>query len=79
MLGYSKEDEEFLKPKIEINYKEMKKDVFELTFDCADIDAIDLLKKMLVVNYENRITIEKILDHPFLSNEQSYKDVNLPI
>ena len=30
-------------------------------------EAIDLLKKMLVFNYRNRITINTILDHPYLA------------
>lgn len=78
-LGYSKEDEQVVKSKIEFSYKEVEEDIFEKTFDCADTDAINLLKQMLVVNYEKRITIDKILEHPFLADEQSYANVNLPV
>jgi serine/threonine protein kinase len=40
----------------------------------------DLLKKMLVLNFEKRITINKILEHPFITKDcDKYNKVNLPI
>ena len=78
-LGYTKEDEEILKPKLQIQYKEQKKNIFEDTFDCADALAIDLMKKMLCINPEKRIDIDGVLKHPYLDNEDDYIDVNLPI
>lgn len=78
-LGYSKEDEEVMKSNMEFTYKETEEGIFERTFDCADLDAVDLLKQMLVINFEKRITIEQILQHPFLFNEENYINVNLPI
>jgi serine/threonine protein kinase len=79
MLGYTQEDEEILNPKIELNHKEQQSDIFEVTFDCADNQAIDLLKKMLILNFQKRITIDEILDHEFLSEDKFFMDVNLPI
>ena len=78
-LGYTKEDEEILKPKLQIQYKEQKKNIFEDTFDCADALAIDLMKKMVCINPEKRIDIDGVLKHPYLDNEDDYIDVNLPI
>lgn len=78
-LGYNKQDEDFLQPKMEFNHVIAPYNIFGETFDSADIDAIDLLKKMLIVNSKERITIEEILKHPFLRDEDSYMDVNLPI
>jgi serine/threonine protein kinase len=79
LLGYSEEDEKILKPKFEMEYKQPKEDAFKITFDCADSDARDLLKNMLVVNYEKRYTIDQVLSHPYLANQESFLDVNLPI
>ena len=66
-LGFSKEDEEVLKPKLKINYKEMKDSIFESTFDTADKDSIDL------------INIDEVLLHPYLSGEDDFMECNLPI
>ena len=78
-LGFSKEDEEVLKPKLKINYKEMKDSIFESTFDTADKDSIDLMKKMLCANPKKRINIDEVLLHPYLSGEDDFMECNLPI
>ena len=78
-IGFSKEDEKILKPQLHINYRDMPKNIFENTFDIGDKDSIDLMSKMLVANPNKRITIEEILKHPFLKNEESYMNCNLPI
>lgn len=78
-LGYGKKEEEFLQPKLQLNYKEIVSDIFETTFDCADSLAIDLMKKMLVVMPNERPTIEDVLKHPYLANEECYMEANLPI
>ena len=78
-IGFSKEDEKILKPQLHINYRDMPKNIFENTFDTAEKDSIDLMSKMLVANPNKRITVEEILQHPFLKNEDSYMNCNLPI
>ena len=78
-IGFSKEDEAVLKPQLHINIRERPKKAFENTFDIADKDSIDLMSKMLVANPNKRITVEEILKHPFLKNEESYMNCNLPI
>ena len=78
-IGFSKEDEEVLKPQLHINHREIKKNIFVNTFDTAEKDSIDLMSKMLVANPNKRITVEEILKHPFLKNEESYMNCNLPI
>ena len=78
-IGFSKEDEAVLKPQLHINISERPKKAFENTFDIADKDSIDLMSKMLVANPNKRITVEEILKHPFLKNEDSYMNCNLPI
>ena len=78
-IGFSKEDEEVLKPQLHINHRERKKNIFVNTFDTAEKDSIDLMSKMLVANPNKRITVEEILKHPFLKNEESYMNCNLPI
>ena len=78
-IGFSKEDEKVLKPQLHINYREKPDNIFENTFDIADKDSIDLMSKMLVANPHKRITVEEILNHPFLKNEDSYMNCNLPI
>ena len=78
-LGFSKEDEEVLKPKLKINYKEMKNSIFESTFDTADKDSIDLMKRMLCANPKNRINIDEVLLHPYLNGEDDFMECNLPI
>ena len=37
------------------------------------------MKKMLVANPKKRISIEEILKHPFLKDEERYMNCNLPI
>ena len=78
-IGFSKDDEKVLKPQLKIKYKEKQENIFENTFDTAESESIDLMKKMLVANPSNRISIEDILQHPFLKNEESYMNCNLPI
>ena len=78
-IGFSKEDESVLKPQLHINIRERPEKAFENTFDIADKDSIDLMAKMLVANPMKRITVEEILNHPFLKNEESYMSCNLPI
>ena len=78
-IGFSKDDEKVLKPQLKIKYKEKQENIFENTFDTAENESIDLMKKMLVANPSNRISIEDILQHPFLKNEESYMNCNLPI
>ena len=78
-IGFSKEDESVLKPQLHINIRERPEKAFENTFDIADKDSIDLMSKMLVANPKKRITVEEILNHPFLKNEESYMSCNLPI
>ena len=71
-IGFSKEDEKALKPQLHINYRERPKNIFENTFDTAEKDSIDLMSRMLVANPNKRISVEEILEHPFLKNEDSY-------
>jgi cell division cycle 2-like protein len=78
-LGYTEEDKEFLKPKLDINLRDKDPKIFEETFDDADPDEIDLIKRMLVINPKNRITISEILSHDYLKPEDNYKDVSLPL
>lgn len=78
-IGFSKEDDKVLKPQLHINFRERPKDIFENTFDTAEKDSIDLMSRMLVANPNKRITVEEILQHPFLKNEDSYMNCNLPI
>jgi serine/threonine protein kinase len=78
-IGFSKEDEKALKPQLHINYREKPQDIFENTFDTAEKDSIDLMKKMLVANPKKRISVEDILKHPFLKDEDCYMNCNLPI
>ena len=78
-IGFSKEDEKVLKPQLHINYRERPKNIFENTFDTAEKDSIDLMSRMLVANPNKRISVEEILEHPFLKNEDSYMNCNLPI
>ena len=75
LLGFSKEDESALKPKIEIKLKSQEFQVFERTLDNADSEAIDLLKKMLVMNPSERYSIEEVLKHPFLINDENNKNL----
>jgi serine/threonine protein kinase len=79
LLGYSQEDEEVLKPQIKFEYIDAKENSLQTTLDCADSDFIDLLKKMLVLNYEKRISINEVLEHEFLKSDKEYMNVNLPI
>ena len=78
-IGFSKEDEKVLKPQLHINYREKPENIFENTFDTAEKDSIDLMKKMLVANPKKRISVEDILKHPFLKDEDCYMNCNLPI
>ena len=78
-IGFSKEDEDALKPQLRINYRDKPDKIFENTFDTAEKDSIDLMKKMLVANPKKRISIEEILQHPFLKDEEYYMNCNLPI
>lgn len=78
-IGFSKDDEKILKPQLKIKYKEKQDNIFENTFDTADPESIDLMKKMIVANPSKRISIEDILQHPFLKDEDSYMNCNLPI
>jgi serine/threonine protein kinase len=50
-----------------------------VTFDDADDIAVDLLKKMLVINPLKRVSIEEVLEHPFLKELDNYNDVSLPL
>jgi serine/threonine protein kinase len=77
ILGFSDEDNELLKPKIEIDRND-KNLLDSNLIDLADEDAIDLIKKMLVVNYNKRISIDEVLDHKFLKNYDYYKNINFP-
>ena len=43
------------------------------------VPSIDLMKKMLVANPKKRISVEEILKHPFLKDEDCYTNCNLPI
>jgi serine/threonine protein kinase len=85
-FGCSEDDNSLFENKTQNIFSDMQKydegtviEKLYVTFDCADNEAINLLSKMLVVNYEKRIKIEDVLNHPFLSNADKYKDVNLPI
>ncbi|PAV63373.1 hypothetical protein WR25_16168 [Diploscapter pachys] len=44
----------------------------------ADL-ARDLLKKMLVIDPEHRITVDNALNHPFVSLWKTEEDMNVPI
>jgi len=78
-IGFSKEDENVLKPQLHINYREKPDNIFENTFDTAEKDSIDLMKKMLVANPKKRMSVKEILKLPFLKNEECYMNCNLPI
>lgn len=78
-LGYTEEDKEILKPKLEINYRDTDPKIFEETFDDATPEEIDLLKKMILIDPNKRITINEILEHDYLQKEDHYKDVSLPL
>jgi serine/threonine protein kinase len=62
-----------------LNFKSQDANIFETKFDNADPLALDLLRNLLVVNPKKRLIIEKILEHPYLSNEKNYLDVLLPV
>jgi serine/threonine protein kinase len=80
LLGFSKEDEQMFMPKIELVFKTVDvKNHFNKIFDYVDIQLIDLLGKMIVMNYNKRINIAEILKHPFLENESIYMKSILPI
>lgn len=78
-LGYNEEDKNVLNPKLDIALRTQSEQVFENTFDDADEVAIDLIKKMLVINPLKRIGINEILEHPFLKEVENYVDVSLPL
>jgi serine/threonine protein kinase len=48
-------------------------------FPTASKDAVDLLKKMLEINPEKRITIEEALSHPYLLDEDEEENLTLGI
>ena len=58
--------------------KEFPPKELEKQFPDANSDALDLLKKMLIINPEKRITIENALKHPFLNDDYNLKDKLLP-
>ncbi len=78
-LGFSEEDKEVLNPKLDICLRPINSKNFEITFDDAEEDAIDLLKKILIVNPKKRASIEEILEHPFLMERENFIDVSLPL
>lgn len=43
----------------------IKKRSFNLCFPSMDDQALDLLKKMLIFNPKNRLTVEEALKHPY--------------
>lgn len=52
-------------------------DIKEL-FPHSSNDAVDLLKKMLEINPEKRITIEEALKHPYLSEGYADEKISCP-
>lgn len=78
-LGYTEEDKNVLNPKLDIALRPQSPKAFEVTFDDADEIAVDLLKRMLVINPLKRANIEEILEHPFLKEVDNYNDVSLPL
>lgn len=46
----------------------VKKRSFSAFFPSMDEQALDLIKRMLVFNPKNRITVEEALAHPFLKD-----------
>lgn len=78
-LGYSEDDKAILNPKLDIIFRDMDSMIFEKTFDIADSEALDLLKKMIVLNPKNRLSINHVLLHPFLADRENYIDVSLPL
>ena len=78
-LGYTEEDKDVLNPKLDINLRPMKPKIFEKSFDDADEDVLDLIKRMLIINFNKRIMIDEILEHPFLAMKDNYIDVCLPL
>jgi len=78
-LGFNEEDKEILNTKLDISFRQSNPKSFDITFDDADDEAIDLLKKILVLNPKKRINIEDILEHNFLQDKDNYIDVSLPL
>jgi len=79
LVGFTEEDKNVLKPKLDIALRAQNPNAFEVTFDDADEIAVDLLQKMLVVNPAKRVCIQEILEHPFLKEVDNYSDVSLPL
>ena len=79
LLGFSKEDEDVMNPQIRLQLVESKENFFDCLLDCADSDFISMLKKMLMINFNKRYTIDEVLADKFFSSDKDYMNVNLPI
>lgn len=79
-LGFTSEDELVLKPDFSLLISDGNNDLNEVMDQCDDL-VLDLIKKMLVVNPEKRISIKDIISHPFLLGikESNYMGCQLPI
>jgi hypothetical protein len=62
-----------------LNFKTRDSNIFETRLDNADYLSIDLIRNTLVVNPNKRLTIEKILEHPYLADDKCYMEAILPV
>lgn len=56
-----------------------KKKSFNQFFPNTPEDALDLLRNLLVINPNNRLTAEQALKHPFLNEIRDFSDTALEI
>lgn len=80
-LGYSNDDDEAIKPEFSLLIHEGNNDLEEILDQCNK-EALDLIKKMLTVNPLTRISLQDILEHPFLKIKDpnnNYLSCQLPI
>ena len=69
------EETDFAAQKVKFLYKQavdVEPTNFEAHFPDASPEGIDLLKKILVIDPEKRITVEEALEHPF------FEDLHFP-
>lgn len=77
-FGFSKKDEQFFEMSLKVNIKEKEMRIEEILDECSK-ESIDLISKMLVVNPNDRFSIEDVLNHEFLKDSQEYVFTHLPL